>query len=45
METSVTSRPSLSLTAAIAAAFVTLAVVFSVSNGHWYFVFKAGSAA
>jgi uncharacterized membrane protein len=41
METSVTAKPSMTLTAGIAAAFLVVAAVFAVSNGHWYFVFKA----
>jgi uncharacterized membrane protein len=41
METTVRSKPSLNLTAAIAVAFLVVAIVFAVSNGHWYFVFKA----
>ncbi|HWB23660.1 MAG TPA: DUF2269 family protein [Gaiellaceae bacterium] len=41
METTATPKPSLNLTAIIAAAFLVVAIVFAVSNGHWYFVFKA----
>jgi uncharacterized membrane protein len=41
METTASSKPQLNLTAAIAAAFLVVAIVFAVSNGHWYFVFKA----
>src|SRR5471030_891623 len=41
METTANSRPSLNLTTAIAAAFLIVAVVFAVSNGDWYFTFKA----
>jgi uncharacterized membrane protein len=41
METTASSKPSLNLTAVIAAAFLVVAIVFAGSNGHWYFVFKA----
>jgi uncharacterized membrane protein len=41
METTVSTKPSLNLTAVIAAVTLVVAIVFAVSNGHWYFVFKA----
>jgi uncharacterized membrane protein len=40
METTARSKPSMNLTAVIAAAFMVVAIVFAVSNGRWYFVFK-----
>jgi uncharacterized membrane protein len=41
METTASAKPSLNLTAVIAAATLVVAIVFAISNGHWYFVFKA----
>jgi uncharacterized membrane protein len=41
METTVSPKPSMNLTAVIATALLIVAIVFAVSNGHWYFVFKA----
>lgn len=41
METTASSKPAVNLTAAIAAAFLVFAFIFAVSNGNWYFVFKA----
>jgi uncharacterized membrane protein len=41
METTASSKPPLNLTTAIAGALLVVVVVFAVSNGHWYFIFKA----